>query len=63
MLAHNVSSQSLSAGLVSRDLGSLASSALTSCVALGHLQNHFEPPVLALKYDIGELVLRSLMIA
>lgn len=57
-----MSSQSLRSGLVSGDLGPVVISTVTSYVILGHSLNHSEPPALALKQDIGDLVLKVLII-
>lgn len=57
-----MSSQSPSADLVSGDPSPVVISTIVSCVTLGHSWNHFDPPALALKQDIGDLVLKVLVI-
>ena len=57
----HASSQRSSTSLVSGALVTLASSPITCCVIIGHSLNHSEPPVFALKHDIGDLVLKTLM--
>ena len=58
-----MSSQSPSTGLVSGDLGPIVISTITSFVFLGHSLNHSKPLDLSLKQDIGDLVLKILIIA